>query len=93
MFQGLLPLAAPQLAGLAGLPWMALGMGAALLLSASAGDLWLGSGGGNANFLYGMNLLWAGLQAALFLRMLRAAARQEAAPAPESTPAGTAAAR
>jgi hypothetical protein len=40
-------------------------------------QLWLGSGGGNANFLYGMNLLWAGLQAVLLLQLLRAAARQE----------------
>lgn len=40
-------------------------------------QLWLG-GGGNANFLYGMSLLWSGLQAVLLLRVLRAAAREEA---------------
>ena len=41
-------------------------------------QLWLGGGGGNANFLYGMNLLWGGLQTVLLLQLLRAAAWQEA---------------
>ena len=123
VLQGLLPLAGRQVRDAAGLPWLGLGMAAALLLSAATMEvggrllgvaagvscaamqdihppcmpdmraapthplhtpllllqLWLGSGGGNANFLYGMNLLWAGLQAVLLLQLLRAAARQEVA--------------
>lgn len=109
-----------------GLPWVGLGLGAALLLSNAAMQvrecvgwgllsycagclagaphahlpctphptlqLWLVSGGGNANFLYGMNLLWGGLQAMLLLQLLRSAARQEArAPAADGRD-GTAAA-
>ena len=38
-------------------------------------QLWLVSGGGNANFLYGMNLLWGGLLVVLLLLLVRAAAR------------------
>lgn len=51
-------------------------------------QLWLGSGGGNANFVYGMNLLWGGLQVLLLLRLLRGAARAEAKPAGGSEGAG-----
>lgn len=40
-------------------------------------QLWLEGGGGNANFLYGMTLLWGGLQTLLLLQLLRSAARQE----------------
>lgn len=43
-------------------------------------QLWLGGLGGNANFVYGMNLLWGGLQVILLLRLLRGAARAEARP-------------
>ncbi|KAL4424807.1 hypothetical protein ABPG77_000847 [Micractinium sp. CCAP 211/92] len=75
LWVGLLPLAGPHLTAIKGsLPWLGLGQGLAALLSASAASLWLGGNGGNANFLYGMNLLWAGLQAVLLLRLLRAAA-------------------
>jgi hypothetical protein len=41
-------------------------------------QLWLGGRGGNANFLFGMNLLWGGLLVMLLLRLLRTAARAEA---------------
>lgn len=47
-------------------------------LAALCLQLWLGGRGGNANFLYGMNLVWGGLQVLLLLRLLRAAARAEA---------------
>lgn len=42
-------------------------------------QLWLAGRGGNANFLFGMNLLWGGMLVVLLLRLLRAAARAEAA--------------
>lgn len=48
-------------------------------------QFWLGGGGGNANFVYGMNLLWGGLQVLLLLRLLRGAARAEARPSDAST--------
>lgn len=87
--QGLLPLAGPHLGAMRGvLPWLGLGQAAATLLSASAAGLWLGGSGGNANFLYGMNLLWAGLQAVLLLRLLRAAAAAQGPAAPKSAAAG-----
>jgi hypothetical protein len=41
-------------------------------------QLWLSGAGGNANFLYGMNLLWGGQLVLLLLRLLRGAARSEA---------------
>lgn len=110
MLQALLPLARRHMASNAALPWLTLGLGAALLLAESAQQvggllqhgckltgcsrlsspraphcppvqLWL-SGAGNANFLYGITLLWAGLQVVLLLQLLRAAARAEAAPVP-----------
>ncbi len=56
-------------------------------------QLWLGSGGGNANFVYGMNLLWGGLQVLLLLRLLRGAARAEAQPSGGSKGEATAAGR
>ncbi|KAL4437106.1 hypothetical protein ABPG75_004245 [Micractinium tetrahymenae] len=88
--QGLLPLAGPHLSALQGaLPWLGLALAAALLLSESAAGLWLGGGGGNANFLYGMNLLWAGLQAVLLLRLLRVAAAAERPAAPGAAAAGS----
>lgn len=85
----MLPLAGPYLSALRGaLPWLGLAQAAALLLSGSAARLWLGGSGGNANFLYGMNLLWGGLQAVLLLRMLRAAAAAQVPAAPGRPAAG-----
>jgi hypothetical protein len=78
--QGLLPLADDHPAAVSGLAWHGLACAAALLLNDSAMQLWLAGAGGNANFLYGMNLLWAGLLVMLLLRILRAAARLDARP-------------
>ncbi|PRW58222.1 3-oxoacyl-ACP reductase [Chlorella sorokiniana] len=61
LWAALLPLGRQHL-GRGAVAWFGLGLAAALMLMAGVMQLWLGSGGGNANFVYGMNLLWGGLQ-------------------------------
>lgn len=48
-----------------------LGLPSALLLQAAASQLWLVRSSGNANFLFGANLLWGGLVLATLHSMLR----------------------
>ena len=55
-------------------PWLALSFGICLALNTAAYEVWLHLGMGNANFFYGMNLLWAAWQAVALVQLLKAGA-------------------
>ena len=61
---------------------LAAGLATCLGLNTAAYQLWLSLGSGNANFFYGMNLLWAGWQAVALVQLVKAGVRAEGPAAP-----------